>query len=77
MKDLTGIERFICSEWSGWDLLDTAVFMFYDPVIHEPIYEKLGEKFDISYIVVNCNNCTVDFYDQNEECLTLDFALVI
>lgn len=73
-----GIEKYICVSWSGWDLLDTGVFMFYDPVIHSEILESLGVS-EVSHVVVNVEDCTVQFYldHDGEDYIERGFILVL
>lgn len=73
---LTGIEKFFCSSWSGWDLLDTGVFMFYDPVLIDEVKEKLKLE-TVAYIVVDTTNCLVQFYVNPEDDMYLDLEFKI
>lgn len=71
----TGIEKFVCSEWSGWDELDCGVLMFYDAKVHDEVLILLNDEREVDYIIVNTQTCTVDFYFKDEEHKTLDFKL--
>jgi hypothetical protein len=43
---------------SGWDLIDTACFVFYKPILKVPIGEhKIGEK--IGQIVIDYQNSII------------------
>lgn len=76
MNNLTGLEKFFCSEWSGWDLLDTGVFMFYDPVLHDHIKAEIGHDV-VSYIVVDTAQCFVQFYVNAEDDVYVERKLTL
>lgn len=71
MDKLTGLEKFICSEWSGWDELDTGVFMFYDPVLLDHIKADIGHDV-VSYIVLDTAKSSVQFYVSSEDEVYID-----
>ncbi len=64
-EELNGIEKFFCDSWEGWDLLDTGVFYFYDPVVKEEL--KKAVPFEISGMVVDTGNAFIEFYDDAEK----------
>lgn len=70
-----GIEKFVCSQWEGWDEVDTGVLMFYAPAVHQEILDMLGNIGKVTSIVVNTQDCTVDFYNEEDTCVTLDFKV--
>lgn len=77
VTDLKGIEKFFCSSWDGWDEVDTGILMFYSPTVHPEVQELTNIKGVIEYITVNTQDCTVDFYYEDEACVTLDFKVLI
>lgn len=67
----TGFESFIIEEWEGWDLLDTAVFQFYDCKPAKGC-ETLFEDGDT--VVINLDNQIVTVYkDSDDAYQTIDY----
>lgn len=71
---MKGIEKYICSGWSGWDLIDTGVFMFYDPILLDNVKELVGHD-EVSYVVVDTSNCILQFYVDEDNYVELDFKI--
>lgn len=76
MNNLTGLEKFLCSEWSGWDELDTGVFMFYDPVLLDNIKAEIGYD-TVSYLVLDTAKSSVQFYVQAEDDVYIERNLTL
>ncbi|WCO82156.1 hypothetical protein vBPpSSYP_174 [Pseudomonas phage vB_PpS_SYP] len=75
VTNLTGIEKFVCSAWSGWDEIDTGVLMFYSPKIHDEVLILLNDERIVTSIVVDTRKCQVDFYFEDDNHKTLDFKV--
>lgn len=67
-KDLTGIESAFCTEWSGWDEVDTGVLQFYNPKLRTVIASVLKSHgfMQIDTMVVDTQKNMVEFYSGDE-----------
>lgn len=56
-----GIEFQFCSDWSGWDVVDTFSLQFYNAKLLPHIQKVVG--WDVADVMtVDCENCVVSFY---------------
>lgn len=76
MNNLTGLEKFFCSEWSGWDELDTGVFMFYDPVLHDHVKVEINHD-EVSYLVLDTAKSSIQFYVSAEDEIYIERNLTL
>lgn len=73
MTNLKGIEGAFCSEWSGWDEVDTGVFQFYDPVLHDRFRAVVGLEAP-DYMCIDTSLCVVQFGQGDE---FTEFKLIV
>ncbi len=71
----TGIERFFCSEWSGWDDMDYGVMGLYDAKLLPGVYGP--EAITVDFLVVDTMQCNIVVYDKDVEVLKKNFTAVL
>ncbi len=71
-----GLQRQFCSEWSGWDAVDTFCLQFYDVVLLPEVAEKVGRDA-VDVMTVCGESCTVTFWQEDELEVTFSFKAEI
>lgn len=78
MSEYKGLEMQFCSDWSGWDTLDTFSLQFYDAVLLPHIAEVVGAE--VAEVMTVCGETsTVTFWlgEDNEKVFKIEAKLVV
>ncbi|MND95960.1 hypothetical protein D3C80_882290 [compost metagenome] len=71
-----GIEFQFCSEWTGWDVVDTFALQFYEVTLLPEVAAIVGRD-KVDTMSVCCETCKVGFWCEDGFEKTLEFKAQI